>query len=100
MKQTFKKQLRRTLNIIGELAMGRHLILPTGYRIGMSKDMAIGYLHGSDDIGWRISGVSLLSFKDLNKICNKHDITDTIPEIWVDEPDDGYITEFEVVDNG
>jgi len=78
---TFDLQLSRTMSVIRELAQGEVLHLPDGYAIAMGDDMSIGFLFGSDETGWTISGLSSISIKDLNDICNKHDIGHAIPKI-------------------
>ncbi len=99
MKLDFNGQLRRTINIVRQMAGGYHLTLPAGYKIAMAEDMTIGYLHGCDEVGYHVSSMATLSLKELNDILNKNDITHFIPDLWIETRDDGHIEDFEIIDN-
>lgn len=73
-------ELARTLSIVKELAMGKTLHLPDGYRIGMGQDMSIGYLHtlrGED----YVSGLATMDLAQLNHLLNEHEIGNAIPDV-------------------
>lgn len=79
MELDFDMQLKRTIAIIRRMGEGEHVVLPSGYRIGMGVDMSIGFMHGSDE-EWSVSGLSTLDIKELNEILNKNEIYFPIPK--------------------
>lgn len=69
-------QLARTLAVIKQLADGKRLTLPTGTVIMMGEDFSVGCIIPGTD---RISGFTDLTIRDLNRLCEKHEIGMPIP---------------------
>jgi hypothetical protein len=71
--------MRRTLNIVKELALGKILKLPNGWEIAMGEDMSIGCVIYDAEGNATIGGLSTMDLKGLNRILTEHDIGMVIP---------------------
>jgi len=65
----------RTLAILREMAKGKALDLPTGQRIKMADNMAVGFAHKNAQTGVEmISELAEMTFRELNDVLNQHNI--------------------------
>jgi hypothetical protein len=67
-------EVQRTLHVVTSLAEGKILKLPTGERIAMDEEMAIGYVITNSLGKEGIAAMATMDLAGLNKLLTNHKI--------------------------